>query len=214
MAQTLDYAGDTLVVSSIVTGVNTPGMAQFGNPNSVGMDIGGVIFGAQTANNTSFTVTTMTTLQPVFNISSNGACTVSANQTYMFEGQYTVQAATNASHAWSVGFGGNATVASIGYQFYSTVNATSTGPNGSANAFYVSTTAASPFTGTCTASAESTLLFLNGMLTVGTTGGTLIPQIKLNVGTTPATTITVYKGSYFGLWPIGNATTQTVGSWS
>lgn len=214
---TVDFGGDTLVVGSVVSGVNTPGIiGPMDNPAIVGMNIGGVIFGMQTANNTAFTVTTMTTLQPVFNISTNGAMTVSSNQTYMFEAQYVVQAATNNSHAWAVGFGGTATITNFNYALYSTLNLASGTATANTNSVYVSTAttpAVSAFTGTSTASGEQIVLSLLGMFTVST-GGTLIPQVKLNVGTTPTTTITVLKGSYFGAWPVGNATTQTVGSWS
>lgn len=212
---TVDYAGDTLVVGDIVTGVSTPGSVQIGNPNIVGMDIGAVIFAQYNANNaTAISPTTATTLSAFFaGISSNGAMTVAANQTYMFEGQYTIAQATNTSHTWAVGFGGNATVANIGYQLYSTVNATTGLVNANSQSVYVSTTGASAVTGTCTASSESTLLFLNGIVRFNG-GGTFIPQIKSSIASTASSPVTISAGSYFGMWPVGNSTTQTVGSWS
>lgn len=214
MAQTVDMGGDTLVVGSIVTGVSTSGSGQIGNPNLNGMEIGGVLFGYQTANYLPTSTTAMTTAQAVFNVSTNGAVTVSGNQTYMFEGMYTITCATTAAHVYQLGFGGNATVASIGYQVYCTPNSTATQVSTAANCLYVSTTALTNIAPSQTSSVEVTNIFLNGIVSFNG-GGTFIPQFAMSTpATVPTTSITISKGSYIGLWPVGNATTKTVGSWS
>lgn len=213
---TVDLGGDTLIVGSVVTGVSTPGSGQIGNPNLVGAEIGGFLFAAQTANYLTTSTTAMTTAQKVFNVSTNGAVTVATNQNYMFEGMYTYTVATNNTHSYQVLFGGNATVASIGYQLYvtsSTASGTATTQTLSA---FVSTAGASPASPIQTASGEVTNFFLNGMVSFNG-GGTFIPQFQLaqsGAATVPTTSVTLAKGSYFGMWPIGNATQQTVGSWS
>ena len=168
----------------------------------------GVINSEQWICNTStFTLTSQTAAQKMFNSPTNGAVTVAANTTYQFEGEFTLTAMSATSGDFGFAIGGTATLSSIKWwslaskaaslsastSWNSCLNTTASNVavNGGGNTFTV---------------AGATV---RGLIRV-TTGGTVIPQVSLGV----AAAAIVGVNSFFRIWPVGTNTDVSRGNWS
>ena len=151
------------------------------------------------------------TAQSVFGV----GCTLSANTVYQFEAVYSLgKSAGSTSHTIGTGFGGTATLNNISYQlttmdssvsYVASIDASQTilWVQSAANQAIIAATAATTF-------------FISARIT-GTVsvnaGGTFIPQYTLSAA--PGGAYTTSAGSYFAIWPIGSAGSNTsIGTWA
>lgn len=149
---------------------------------------------------------------------NNGAITLVAGKTYLFEGQYLLTNTGTTSHTWASAFGGTATFNAAGTSYVvfgnsgTTANTPATGGltgffTGSALSTAVVTTAAS------TSATEQVLINVQGTISVNA-GGTLIPQLKASArpGATGTPGVVHKAGSFFRIWQV--PTLGSVGNWS
>lgn len=162
---------------------------------------------------TDFTLTDGTTAQKAFNQSTNGAITLTAGKTYFFEACYNITNTGITAHTWAVAFGGTATFGTgTAYQAFGISGGTANTPAaGGLSGFFSGTTlsTATVVTASSTSATEQVAVELIGTIVVST-GGTLIPQVKLSAATTG--TEVMKAGSFFRIWEAG--TLGTVGNWS
>lgn len=160
---------------------------------------------AQQAN---YTLANVTTAQPAFNGSTNGAVTLGAGNKYFFEAQYLIANTGTTSHTWSVLFGGTATLTAISYAALG-LSGTATGALASGVLFGQSAVAtAVVVTAASTSATEFVTVMLYGYVSVNA-AGTFIPQVKLSAATGVAAN--VLPGSYFRMWKVP---TGPIGTWS
>lgn len=155
-----------------------------------------------------YTGSNSNTAQKVFNGSTNGTITLPGSTTYLLEAVYHIHTTGTTSHTLGVGFGGTATLTSIGY-LLEYANATSEA-FAAVNRLWV-TTASNTTTFTAAASASHTTLFLKGQVRINASG-TFIPQYTWSAA--PGVAGVTLLGSYCTLTPIGSNTMKTVGNWS
>lgn len=158
-----------------------------------------------------YALTDTASAQKAFNASTNGAVTLAANTTYLFEGLYYITNTGTSAHTWGMAIGGTATFTSAFMRTESiTANALTTlATSQMVGATTVAT--ASVVTGSLTSATENGIYRVSGTLRVNA-GGTVIPQVKLSA--TTGGTITMKTNSYFRVWPIGSGSVTTVGNWS
>jgi hypothetical protein len=154
---------------------------------------------------TAFTTAGGTTaLQKLFNSPTNGAITVAANTTYMFECFYSLSAMSATSGTHSFGFGGTATFTRVFYLAISDKGATGIAAAlhtlGTGTAAVAMSAANTTTTGKC---------HVRGKLVIGATG-TIIPSFATSI----AAASIVANDSFFCIWPVGSNTVQSVGNWS
>jgi hypothetical protein len=140
--------------------------------------------------------------------------TLAANTVYAFETNFVASKSLGTtSHSFAIGFGGTATVSNILYA--GTANGTITAPPSlTANAATVTATTASIFTvsGATTFQNFHRSFRLSGTVSINT-AGTFIPQYQLSAA--PGGAYSTLAGSYFAIWPIGEAGANTsVGPWA
>lgn len=161
----------------------------------------------------NYTLTDSNSAQKAFNATTNGAITLEAGKTYLFEANYNITNTGTTSHTWATAFGGTATFsAGSGYQVFGVTGTTASTPAaGGLSGFIASTTLSTAVvcTAASTSATEQVSIELSGTLVVNA-GGTLIPQVKLSAATTG--TETMLAGSYFRIWEVDG--TGTVGQWS
>ena len=150
------------------------------------------------------------TAQKVFNSPTNGAITLDASTTYMFEGVYYITRALGSnSHTLSTLFALGGTLTSIAY----TADTTSTtgATLGAVSRIYGTSSTALVVTAASVSTTENITVVIKGM--VRTNGaGTFTPQIKYD--SAPGGSPTILKNSYFRMMPLGNSTVASVGNWS
>lgn len=148
--------------------------------------------------------------QKVFNSPTNGAITLDASTTYMFEGVYYITRALGSnSHTLSTLFALGGTLTSITY----TADTTSTASNilGAVSRIYGTSASGVVVTGASTATDENITVVLKGI--VRTNGaGTFTPQIQYS--SAPGGAPTILKNSYFRVVPLGTSSVASVGNWS
>lgn len=163
--------------------------------------------------NTPFTGANQTAAQSWFNGTGNLAVTLSSSTVYNFEALfYHFKASASTSHILSSLFGGTATVNNILYQVLNSAGTT---------AFPVFDTQISGGSSTVTtalniSSATTTAIYriikMQGTVSINS-GGTFIPQYSMSAA--PNAGYTTGAGSYFAIWPVGAAGSNTsVGTWA
>lgn len=157
--------------------------------------------------NSSYTLTSQTAAQKLFNASTNGAVTLPIG-THAFECFYSLSSMSSSSGSFGFALGGAATftqqwwsLAQKGTATLATATATQATYSTAAN------------TTIATASANTVgYAFIKGLINV-TVSGTVIPQVSLGV----AAAAVVGVGSYFRVHPISatnSSTNITIGNWS
>jgi hypothetical protein len=152
----------------------------------------------------------VTTAQSLFGV----GVTLAGSTVYSFEYQFALSKSTGlTSHSNGLGFGGTATLNNILYG--GLINSATTAlPIYSASAaFFASNTAANTTASSSLGSSILTRFYtLFGTVSINA-GGTFIPQYTLSAA--PGGAFTTQAGSYFNIWPIGTAGSNTsVGPWA
>lgn len=184
---------------------------------------GTVLYGTQTASqrgvlsptifmalSADYVGSDVNTAQKVFDATTNGAVTVDAATTYLFEAVYYItRAAGTTNHTTGVLFGGTATLTSISYR----AEATSTTGNvlGTPSVIYGTAATVLVVTAASTSATENITIKLNGIIRTNA-AGTLIPQFQYSAA--PGGAPTVVKNSYICLRSIGTSSVTNVGNWS
>jgi hypothetical protein len=148
--------------------------------------------------------------QKVFNSPTNGAITLDATTTYMFEGVYYITRALGAnSHTLSTLFALGGTLTSITY----TADTTSTTGNtlGAVSRIYGIGAGATVVTAASTSTTENITVVLRGILRTNA-AGTFTPQIQYSAA--PGGAPTILRNSYFRVMPLGTSSVASVGNWS
>lgn len=145
--------------------------------------------------------TSITTVQKIFNNSTNGAVTLAVGN-YQFECQFTLSSLSNTSSSFGFALGGTATIT---YSFYSEANKNAAlATPGTPHQAYSTTANASLVTNSA---GTVGIAFIKGYINV-TVAGTIIPQTSLTI----AALAVVGVGSYFKISPL--SATNLVGNWS
>jgi hypothetical protein len=146
-----------------------------------------------------------TGVQPWF--PTAGGVLVASNTMYAFEGM--LQLTTGATtHTTAQAFGGTAVISSIMYRYWLTSAASGAITTAASEAVVTSTAA---FVMNATSTAAETRVEVFGKVRV-TTAGTFIPQFQFNAA--PTGTITSKRNSFFRMWPTGDASAVSVGTWA
>lgn len=153
----------------------------------------------------TYTLTSQTALQKIFNATTNGALTVQASTSYFFECEFDLSAMSASSGDFSFGFGGTATLTSLKWTSDASKNAVGT-PSTSQMVTATVATATSLVTANTTTTGHA---YITGIVRVNA-GGTLIPQVGLGV----AAAAVVGTNSWFRITPIGTNTVTNVGHWN
>jgi len=159
----------------------------------------------------AFAGTTAITAQPFLGV----GVTLTSATVYRFEALMPVsKTVTATAHTLSIGFGGNATINNISYEFYST-NSTSLSyidlTNGTIFGGVIQTAAATSIASLGATAAIYKMIMLKGIVSINA-GGTFIPQYTISAAVGPYSTA---AGSYFAIHPIGAAGANTsVGTWA
>jgi hypothetical protein len=154
----------------------------------------------------TYTLTSQTAAQKIFNATTNGALNVQGGTTYFFECFYSLTGMSATSGSFGFAIGGTATLTSIGWHsiaYKTTANATA----GSATTTYNSTAANTAIATANTLTAG--LARITGIIRINATG-TIIPQVSLG----NAAAAIVGANSYFRITPIGSGSVTTLGNWS
>ncbi|MGI5914241.1 MAG: beta strand repeat-containing protein, partial [Bacteroidales bacterium] len=148
--------------------------------------------------------------QKVFNVPNNGAITLAASTTYMFEGQYFITCLGINETSLLTSFGGSAaTFANISYSAIATKSGT---PNAQdAKISYISTSLPSSVTPFNQTNGYITVI-IKGIVRTGSNGGTFIPQFRFSA--LPGIAPVIKRNSYFKIYPIGSNTVTSVGNWN
>lgn len=152
----------------------------------------------------TYTLTSQTAAQKLFNTSTNWALTVKGATTYMFECLYSLSAMSATSGSFGFAIGGTATLTSIAWESYAVK--------------WVLTAVA--WQSTFNSTASNVTLATAGTATTGyakikwiirvNASWTIIPQVSLGV----AAAAVVGVNSYFRIWAVGTNTDTKVGNWS
>lgn len=146
----------------------------------------------------SYTLTSQTAAQKIFNSSTNGAFNVVANTTYYFDCQYSLSSLSATSGAIGFAFGGTATFGTRLW-FTDAIKATTLTTAGTLQRTSNTTSANTAITSANTSTSASVHVY--GKLIV-TTSGTIIPQVSLGIAAAGVVT----SGSTFRIWPVGSNT--------
>lgn len=156
----------------------------------------------------NYTLTSTTNSQKVFNLPANGALTLPANTAYEFECVLLIDtmSATSGNMGFDILGAGTATISNqlwILHGLDATAQTTPAAVSGVANVAALTTDSVVAATGT------AVHVLIKGNFSV-TTGGTIIPSVKL----TTAAAAVVKAGSYIKVHRIGLDTVTTIGPWS
>jgi len=152
----------------------------------------------------SYTLTSQTAAQKLFNATTNGAVTLPAG-TYFFDCMFTLSSMSSTSGAfgWTLA-AGTAVIGSILWE--SEANKATLATQASAQ----NTVNTAANTAICAATTATVgWAHIRGKVRI-TTGGTVIPQVSLG----QAAAAVVGADSYFRVWPAGSSTVTNVGNWS
>lgn len=165
---------------------------------------------------TPYVLTQNTAAQKIFGSPTNGAVSVDASTTYMFEGLYIVSstATPSLSHSISLLFALGGSVSSISYAADVTTssNAPSAGVRVVSRTFATSVAATQITPSGTTTNSEFVIVRLQGVVRTNA-AGTFTPQIKYNTNA-PGGVSTVQGNSYFKLIPMGTSSVIAVGPWN
>lgn len=170
-------------------------------------DVGGIIDSEQfVALSSSYTLTSSTSAQKLFNATTSGTLTVAATTTYFFECEFDLTGLyTSTANAQSFGFGGTASFTALKYHAQSA--AAAAGTLSTDSSIVVTSATATALTATSTTGAVRTKI--RGVLRINA-GGTIIPQITLG----HAIAAVVSANSWFRIWPAGSNAVTNAGNWS
>lgn len=152
----------------------------------------------------TYTLTSQTAAQKLFNTSTNWALTVKGATTYMFECFYSLSSMSATSGSFWFAIGGTATLTSIGWDSFAVKWVlTAVAWQSTYNTTAANTTLATAGTATTGYAKIKWIIRINA-------GGTIIPQVSLGV----AAAAIVGANSYFRIWAIWTNTDTRVGNWS
>lgn len=153
----------------------------------------------------TFTLTSQTAAQKLFNSPTNGTITVAGSTSYHFECEYDLSAMSASSGAFGFALGGTATFTFVKWVSYGNkaVLATAASPQSTVNVTAANTAIVTATTATVGWAHIRGLMRINA-------AGTVIPQVSLGV----AAAAVVGQDSFFRCWPIGSNTVTSVGNWS
>ena len=154
--------------------------------------------------NSTYTLTSQTAAQQLFNASTNGAVTLPVG-TYQFECLFALTGMSTTAGTYGFALGGTATK-TFAFSGFATKSANTLSNTVAANAGFW--TAATTVLSASTTNTTGVAL-VKGTIRV-TVAGTVIPQVSLSI----ASAAIVQAGSYFKISPIGSSTVTTVGNWS
>jgi hypothetical protein len=157
----------------------------------------------------SYTLTSQTAAQKIFNVPSNGSLTVTGSTRYRFNCLLSISSMSGTS--------GNALfdIKGAGSASFTSALWIATGIDSStpatAGAFGGSLIASSAASGNITTAATGTAwgVWITGQFRINA-GGTIIPSI----GLTTAAAAVVAADSFFECWPVSAASTTTLGNWT
>lgn len=135
-----------------------------------------------------------------------GGVTVAANTTYFFEGSHSMTTGATSTVVNNL-FAGTATVSSILYEVLASNAANNTQVAPTSTTIDVATAVAVAAAGT----GVNKRMSVQGAVRF-TTAGTFIPQFNFTIN--PTGTITIKRNSFFRMWPIGDNTVVSVGTWA
>jgi hypothetical protein len=152
--------------------------------------------------------TNTTGAQSIFGV----GVTLSASMVYEFEYVFSMaKTAGTTSHTVSIGYGGTATVNNFlvtALTQYNTANLTTAAPA----LFYSTAVSQTVWTSAMTTASMTVIQIGKGTVSVNA-GGTFIPQYSLSAA--PGGAYTTQPGSYFKIYPIGSAGSNTsIGTWA
>jgi hypothetical protein len=154
----------------------------------------------------TFTLTSQTPAQKLFNSPTNGSLTVGGARTYLFECEFDLSSMSATSGSFGFALGGTATFTYL--KWWSNANKAALATAAASQ----STVNANAAANTAIASATTNTVgwaFVQGILRVNA-GGTIIPQVSLGI----AAAAVVGRDSYFRIWSWGSNTVVSVGNWS
>lgn len=153
----------------------------------------------------TYTLTSQTAAQKLFNVLANGQVTLTAG-TYSFECFFSLSSMSATSGSFGFALGGTATFTQ--YWWADAQKGTATVATATATQTTYNTAAAN--TALATASTNTVGYTKIGGTIVVTGAGTVIPQVSLGV----AAAAVVGIGSYFRIRPVGSTSVVSVGNWS
>lgn len=153
----------------------------------------------------TYTLTSQTAAQKLFNSSTNGAVAVLGSATYFFDGFYHLTSMSASSGSFGFALGGTAVLSS--QQWHSAALKATTLTTAATMQTTFNTAANTTIVTASTATAG--ICHVWGKIIV-TTGGTIIPQVSLGI----AAAAVVGIGSYFHIWKAGSNSFTTMGAWS
>lgn len=149
-----------------------------------------------------------TSAQPWF--PTAGAVAVAAATTYFFEGVlHLTRSAGTTSHTTSLLFGGTATLTAIDY--VARAKTGDTAASAAENSVISQVATAIVVKGASTSATEVIAVEIRGVVRING-AGTFIPQFQYSAA--PGGTPTIERGTYFRMFPVGDNTVQTAGTWS
>jgi hypothetical protein len=154
----------------------------------------------------TFTLTSQTAAQKLFNNPTNGSITVGGSRSYLFECQFDLSSMSATSGGFGFALGGTATFSYL--KWWSGANKAALATAASAQNTMNANSAANTAIVTATTNTVG-WAFIQGILRVNA-GGTIIPQVSLGI----AAAAVVGQDSYFRLWPWGTNTVRSLGNWS
>lgn len=165
---------------------------------------------------TPYTLTQNTLAQKIFSSPTNGAVTLDASTTYMFDALYIINntATPSLAHSLSLLFALGGSITSISYTADVTTSsgAPSAGATTTTRTFSTSVGATQITPSGTTTSSELVIVQIQGVVRTNA-AGTFTPQIRYNTNA-PGGTSTVQGNSYFRLIPMGTSSVISVGNWS
>lgn len=197
-----------LAAGEVVTYVEGIGWVVYASDGSYKAQTARALFKSLSADDTGGQ--NVTTAQPWF--PTAGGVTVAATTTYFFEGWLiTTRAAGAGSHTTSMLFGGTATLTSIDYEIDWRTGDTNAAAAG--NKIRATAATAVAFKAASTATTEDTDVEVRGVVRVNA-AGTFIPQFQYTGTGAPGGTPTIKRGTFFRMWPVGDNTITSVGTWA
>jgi hypothetical protein len=203
-----------IVLTTDTLGTTTAGALEYASPVIYGTPVGnqrGVIPNAQFFRlDADLAGANVNTVQSVFNVSVS----LSASTVYAFEGNYLFSKTVGTTnHSIGVGFGGTATITTIGYNASGSVGTTN--PTTSANYGDLIGIVVTPTAVTGVVTGAATLrsaIRLKGTVSINA-AGTFTPQYILSAA--PGGAYSTVAGSYFLIYPIGaSGSNVNVGTWA
>lgn len=153
----------------------------------------------------TYTLTSTTSAQQLFNSTTNGQVTVASSKSYYFECEFDLTSVSSSAGTIAFGLGGTATYTSIKYTTMAVKSSTTSPAN--ATMMTATTNASTAITASNANTAGHAII--RGIIRINA-GGTVIPQVALSV----AAAAVVGVNSYFRMVPMGTNTVTNVGNWN